>query len=492
MSGGRANLDAPQTVLAIHQEYAQCGCHALTTNTLTMNRIYLETHNVGVSPHDVNKAGAELAKRAAGTDRYVLGDIGSTGQLLEPYGTYKESQFYDAFSEQAEILAESGVDAFIIETMFDLREAICALRACKDNVSLPVIVSMAFASDQKGGRTVMGNSAEQCAKSLTEAGADAVGANCGDLDPAQMAVVVSLLRSATTLPILAQPNAGKPKLVGERTVFDMAPVPFAAMKAVCLHDKSTIESFLRGNVFLNIYGLGDLDDFFWPHTTWYALTDSAGVRAIALMYAGGSLPCFHALAEEDKLIYTEELLRCLIPILPRRFHAHLSLGLESVLAERYTLMPHGRHYKMALTDKSLLSNFDTSGAEDLSMSHLSEIISLFKKAYPRNYFEPRMLETKQYYGIRHSGELVSTAGVHVSSRRYRVAALGNVTTHPKYRGKGYGTTVTAQVCKSLLCDIDHIGLNVKADNTSAIGCYEKLGFEVIDSYGEFEVELESS
>jgi len=234
MSRSRVNLDAPDAVLAIHQQYVRCGCHALTTNTLTMNRVYLETHNVGVSLADVNKAGAELARQTAGKDRYVLGDISSTGQLLEPYGTFKESQFYDAFSEQAEILAESGVDGYIIETMFDLREAMCALRACKDNTSLPVIVTMAFATEQKGGRTVMGDSAEQCAKSLTDAGADIVGANCGDLVPSQMAVVVSLLKAATPLPILAQPNAGRPKLIGDQTVFEMAPAPFAAGIAECL------------------------------------------------------------------------------------------------------------------------------------------------------------------------------------------------------------------------------------------------------------------
>jgi 5-methyltetrahydrofolate--homocysteine methyltransferase len=234
MSRGCANLDAPEAVLAIHRQYVQSGSRALTTNTLTMNRVYLETHNVGVSLRDVNKAGAELARQAAGKDRYVLGDISSTGQLLEPYGTFKESQFCDAFKEQAEILAESGVDGFIIETMFDLREAMCALRACKENTSLPVIVTMAFTTEQKGGRTIMGDSAEQCAKSLTAAGADAVGANCGDLDPLQMAVVVSLLKAATPLPILAQPNAGRPKLIGEQTVFEMAPVPFAAGIAECL------------------------------------------------------------------------------------------------------------------------------------------------------------------------------------------------------------------------------------------------------------------
>ncbi|MHC4460163.1 MAG: homocysteine S-methyltransferase family protein [Planctomycetota bacterium] len=233
---GRAgnNLDNPEVVLEIQREYAQCGCDALTTNTLTMNRIYIETHNVGVSVRDVNQAGAELARQAVDKDQYLLGDISSTGQLLEPYGTYKESQFYDAFKEQSDILAEAGVDGFIIETMFDLREAMCAVRACKDNFSLPIIASIAFTTEEKGGRTMMGNSAEECAKQLADAGADVIGANCGDIDPTQMAVVVSLLRAATALPIIAQPNAGKPKLVGNETVFDMDPEAFAQGITECL------------------------------------------------------------------------------------------------------------------------------------------------------------------------------------------------------------------------------------------------------------------
>lgn len=239
---GRAsnNLDSPKAVLEIQREYAQSGCHALTTNTLTMNRIYIETHNVGVSVQDVNQAGVELAKQAADNTLYVLGDISSTGQLLEPYGDYKESEFYDTFKEQAQVLAEAGVDGFIIETVFDLREVLCALRACKENFQLPVIASIAFATETKGGRTIMGNSAEDCAKSLTEAGADVIGANCGDLDPAQMAVVVSILKSATNKPIIAQPNAGKPRLVDDKTVFEMTPTDFAAGIAECLHSGASL------------------------------------------------------------------------------------------------------------------------------------------------------------------------------------------------------------------------------------------------------------
>lgn len=234
LSAGPSNLEAPEAVLQIHKEYANCGCHALTTNTLTMNRIYIETHNVGIDVRDVNGAGADLARQTAADNKYVLGDISSTGQMLEPYGNYKESQFYETFKEQAEVLAKAGVDGFIIETMFDLREALCALRACKENVSLPVIVSMAFATEEKGGRTMMGNSAEECAKRLTEAGADVVGANCGGIDPTQTAVIVSLLKAATRLPILAQPNAGKPKLADDRTVFEMEPAAFAAGIGECL------------------------------------------------------------------------------------------------------------------------------------------------------------------------------------------------------------------------------------------------------------------
>ena len=234
MSRGRNNLDAEEAVLEIHRQYAECGCHALTTNTLTMNRIFIESHDLGVKVEDVNRAGVELARQVAGKQRYVLGNISSTGQFLEPYGTYKESQFCDAFKEQAEVLAEAGVDAFIIETMIDLREALCALRACRDGFSLPVIVSMAFATEEKEGRTFMGDSAEECATRLTDAGADVVGANCGDIDPVQMAVVVSLLQSATPLPVLAQPNAGKPQLVDEKTVFRTPPTPFARGVAKCV------------------------------------------------------------------------------------------------------------------------------------------------------------------------------------------------------------------------------------------------------------------
>lgn len=234
MGRGTANLDSPDAVRDAHRAYIACGCDAIITNTLTMNRIYIETHDVGVPVREVNLAGAHIAREAAGDGVRVLGDMCSTGQLMEPYGDYSEAQFYDCFKEQAETLAEGGVDALIIETMFDLREAACAVRACKENTSLPVIVSIAFATEANGGRTMMGQSAEECAVQLTDAGADVVGANCGDLGPFEMAHIVAVMRAATALPIIAEPNAGRPKLVGGETVFDMGPEDFALGAQECI------------------------------------------------------------------------------------------------------------------------------------------------------------------------------------------------------------------------------------------------------------------
>jgi 5-methyltetrahydrofolate--homocysteine methyltransferase len=232
--GGQTSITHPEAVLAIHQQYADCGVDLLITNTLTMNRVNIESHNVGVDVREVNLAGAGSARAAARDGQYVLGDMSSTGKMLKPYGRLSEDEAYAAFKEQAAVLVEGGVDGLIIETMFDLQEALCALRAAREVSDLPVMASIAFNTAKSGGRTVMGNSARDCAQALTEAGACAVGANCGSLDPFEMAEIVSAMREASSLPILAQPNAGKPMLVENYTVYDMSPADFATGIRECL------------------------------------------------------------------------------------------------------------------------------------------------------------------------------------------------------------------------------------------------------------------
>jgi 5-methyltetrahydrofolate--homocysteine methyltransferase len=234
------NIANPDSVLKIHRSYLGAGATLLTTNTLTMNRIFIESHAMDIDIARVNEAGVKIALQAAGSNHFVLGDISSTGQMLEPYGEFSEETFISNYQEQAKILSENGIDAFIIETVMDLREAICALRACKSISSLPVFVTMSFSTAENGGRTMMGNSAMDCAISLTKEGADVIGANCGSLDPKDLPLVISEFRKHSPLPIIAKPNAGKPILTNNTTSFDMPPNTFADCLAKCIHNGACI------------------------------------------------------------------------------------------------------------------------------------------------------------------------------------------------------------------------------------------------------------
>jgi len=259
-------------------------------------------------------------------------------------------------------------------------------------------------------------------------------------------------------------------------------------EVVCLHAKDEVERFCRGNPSLHLYALGDLDDFFWPHTTWYALRERGQVRQLVLLYTGQPLPCVLAYAEQPAGPM-RDLLRELLRVLPRRFYAHLTEEIADVLADDFRIRPHGTYHKMGLTDRSRLAGFDGSGAVALAAADTDDLLALYAASYPGNWFVPRMLETGCYYGIRRGPVLVSVAGVHVYSPRYKVAALGNITTRPDARGQGLATTATARLCQELVrAGIEHVGLNVKADNRSAIACYRKLGFERVADYGEYTVE----
>ena len=249
------NLENPGPILDFHREYAGLGVDFLTTNTFTANRIYCETHGVSVDILAANRAGVELARQVAGSDQYVIGDLGPTGRLLKPYGEYSEEQFYSNFYEQAAVLAENGVDGLIIETMTDLREAVCALKACKAASSLPVLVTLSYSTTEKGGRTIMGSALEEAATELEKYGADAVGANCGELTPLQMAEIAGLYKRCTSLPIIIQPNAGIPKLVDGKTVYGMSPADFAAGIKKCIENGASIVGGCCGTTIEHIKAL---------------------------------------------------------------------------------------------------------------------------------------------------------------------------------------------------------------------------------------------
>jgi GNAT superfamily N-acetyltransferase len=256
-----------------------------------------------------------------------------------------------------------------------------------------------------------------------------------------------------------------------------------------LKDKAQIEAFLRTSAELHVYSLGDLDDFFWPQTTWYGWREGGRLQDVVLLYAGVGLPIVVGVREQPGNM--GERLREVIPLLPPRFYAHLSPGVESIFEETHRLDFHGPHHKMALRDVSRLAAVDCAGAVRLEQQDLDELVRLYDESYPGNWFDPRMLQTHQYFGLWVNHQLVAAAGVHVYSKRYRVAAVGNVVTHPAHRNKGHARLVTARLCRSLRETVDHIGLNVQADNGAALACYRKLGFEIVAPYGEFTVERKS-
>ncbi len=240
MGNFRNNIENPEIVKEIHNSYIKAGSKAIITNTFSMNSLYLESKDLDIDLELINKKGVDIARKAAGKKAFVLGDISSTGKLLKPYGEYEESEFIEVYREKANILKNGGIDAFIIETMVDIREAVTALKACKEVSDLPVIVSISFDRVEKGGRTVMGNTVKQVVEALTTAGADVIGTNCGSLSPKQMAEIVKMMRAETDLPIMVEPNAGQPKLKGEETIYDMKPADFTAGILECIEAGANI------------------------------------------------------------------------------------------------------------------------------------------------------------------------------------------------------------------------------------------------------------
>jgi len=260
-------------------------------------------------------------------------------------------------------------------------------------------------------------------------------------------------------------------------------------KTVFLHDKAGIEAFLRKDPKRNIYLLGDLDDFFWEHTAWLGLKSSGRLKALALLFTGSAEPTLLAFCGPGTRPWALELIRSSARLLPKSFYAHLSPGLDAALAKTHALTSHGAHYKMALAGKKRVLDADTSGTMPLSRRDLPALLEFYGRSYPGNWFEPRMLETGMYYGLKEGGGLAAVAGVHVYSEKYKAAALGNITTRPGLRGRGLGKKVTARVCKELLKRARLVGLNVKADNSAAIACYRGLGFEITGAYGEYSAEV---
>lgn len=222
-------LTHPDAVKSIAEAYIAAGSDIVETDSFGGTSFKQKEFGLQDKVVEMNKAAAKLAKEAMGDQGYVAASVGPTGQIAyDEGGNATDEELYNAFKEQVVALAEGGADALCIETMMSVVEAGLAVKAAKENTNLPIICTFTFEQGARGFRTMMGADPATAAKAMVEAGADIVGANCGNgID--NMIEITSEIRAALpNTPILIHANAGMPVLEDGKTVFKDTPADMAA------------------------------------------------------------------------------------------------------------------------------------------------------------------------------------------------------------------------------------------------------------------------
>lgn len=213
------NLSSPSMVEDVHRAYVAVGCDVIETNTFGANRIKLEKHGMGDQVEAINEAGARIARRAAGSDGLVAGAIGPLGIRIEPWGPTSVEESAAMFATQAAALEAGGVDLFSVETFYDLAEIEAAVAGIRRVSKLPIVAQMTLEDD---GNSLEGVAPETFGPRLAALDVSAVGVNCS-VGPAAMLDAIERLASVVPLPIVAQPNAGKPRSVENRNLYLCSP-----------------------------------------------------------------------------------------------------------------------------------------------------------------------------------------------------------------------------------------------------------------------------
>jgi len=222
------NISRPEDVFDIAQSYIQAGADMIETNSFGGNYFKLKGYGLEDQVFELNKAAAEISRKAAGTDHFVLGSVGPTGKLLM-MEEVTEEELYNAFKEQSIALEAGGSDAIVIETMTDLEEARIAVQAAKENTACEVICTMTFDKILTGEfRTMMGISPSEMAETIVNAGATIIGANCGNGIADMIGIVKEIRQVNATVPILIHANAGMPHYYDGETTFPETPQDMAS------------------------------------------------------------------------------------------------------------------------------------------------------------------------------------------------------------------------------------------------------------------------
>ena len=202
-------LRYPDRMADIYRAYVEAGAHVLTTNTFGGNLIRLNRAGLTDQVGEINRGAAEQARAEAGDRAWVAGDMGQSGDFLEPLGDISRSTMLDAFRVQAEYLAEGGADLLLCETFSDLSEVQIAIEAAR-STGLPVFATMTYDINL---HTMMGVAPIDGMRACEEAGADVVGCNCGNGPEEMTKVLEQMITAGPEKPLMAQSNAGVPELV---------------------------------------------------------------------------------------------------------------------------------------------------------------------------------------------------------------------------------------------------------------------------------------
>lgn len=247
-------LEHPQTLIDLQRLYVEAGTDIVYAPTFTASRIKLEEYGLADRLEEMNRALVALSKEAvAGSSALVAGDLTMTGKQLAPIGDLPFETLVEVYKEQARVLADAGVDLFVVETMMSLQETRAALIAIREVCDLPVMASLTYESD---GRTLYGTDAKTAMVVLQSLGADAVGLNCST-GPMEMVPAVEQMREVATIPVLAKPNAGLPQLEDGVTVYRMTPEEFATAGTALVEAGASIVGGCCGTTPAHIKALAD-------------------------------------------------------------------------------------------------------------------------------------------------------------------------------------------------------------------------------------------